>query len=54
MKTADMTEDGINVFYDSSKVINSINKELMNNSQKATKGVEDRVASIYEIIKIIK
>ena len=54
IKTSDMTEDSIEIFCDSLKVVTSINEGLMSDSQKATKGLQDRAASICEIIKIIK
>ena len=54
IKTSDMIEGSIEIFYNSSKVVTSINEGLMNDSQKATEGLQDRAASIYEIIKIIK
>jgi len=54
IKTSDMTEGSIEIFCDSLKVVTSINEGLMSDSQKATKGLQDRAVSICEIIKIIK
>ena len=54
IKTSDMTEGSINFFCDSLKVVTSINKWLINDLQKATKGLQDEAVSICEIIKIIK
>ena len=39
IKTSDMTEGSIEIFCNSLKVVTSINEGLMNDSQKATKGL---------------
>ena len=54
IKTKDINEGAVDVYYDSKKVVNQMHKGLSEGIIKAIEGVQDGVASIHAIVKLIK
>ena len=52
--TKHLKEGGVEIFSDYEKIVNRIDERLLNNCMKATEGLQDRLALIYEIINLIK